>query len=54
MSLLDKPWVTGFTPQQQPPYQPVTYFTYWAVIGSFNNWNIITLSNKDTTSEAFE
>ena len=32
----------------------VTYFTYWPVIGSFNNWNIITLSNKDTKSEAFE
>ena len=35
-------------------YRPVTDFSYWPVIGSFNNWNIITLSQKATTSEAFE
>ena len=28
--------------------------SYWPVIGSFNNWNIITLSHRATTSETFE
>ena len=52
--ILEKPWVHGFPPQQHPHYQPVTDFTYWQLLGSFNNWNINTLSHKETTSEAFE
>ena len=51
--ILDKPWFRGLSPQQKPRYQPVTYFTYWPFLGSFNNWNIITFSHKATTSEAF-
>ena len=35
-------------------YQPVTDFTYWTVLGSFINWNIIRLSPKSTPFEAFE
>ena len=53
-SILDQPWIRGLTPQQQPRFQPVIEFTYWQVIGSFNNWNTITLSHKATTNEAFE
>ena len=52
-SILDKPWIRGLTPQQQPRCQPVTDCTYWPVIGSFNNWNIITFSHKATIIEAF-
>ena len=52
--MLDKLWVPGLPPQQQPCYQNLKYFTYWPVLGQFNNWNIITLSHKATTSEAFE
>ena len=52
--MIDKPWNHGLEPHQQPHYQPVIYFTYWQLIGSFNNWNIITLLHKETTSEAFE
>ena len=52
--MLDKPWVHRLTPLQQTRYQPVTYCTYLPVIGSFKNWNIITLSHKVKTSEAFE
>ena len=52
--MLDKSWIIGFTPQKQLRYQPVAYCSYWPFIGSFNNWNIITLSHKATTSEAFE
>ena len=53
-SRLDKPWVTGLPPQQQPRYQSVIYYKHWTVIYSFNNCNIIKLSHKFTTSEAFE
>ena len=41
-----KPWIHGFTPQKKLRHQPVTYFTYLPMIVSFNNWNIITLSQK--------
>ena len=52
--MLDKSWIRGLTPQQQPRYQPVIYCTYWKVLGYFNNWNIMTLSYKATTSKDFE
>ena len=53
-SMLDKPWVNVLPPQQQPRYQPVTYCTYCTLLGSFNNWNIITFPHKATTGEIFE
>ena len=52
--MLDKPWVHGLPPEQKMHYQPVTEFTYWTVLGSFNNCNIITFSYKATASEDFE
>ena len=42
-SILDQPWVPVFTEQQQLCSQPVKDCTYWPVLGSFNNWNIIKL-----------
>ena len=39
--MLDKTWATCVPPQQQPFYQPVKYFTYWTMLGFFNNWNTI-------------
>ena len=53
-SMLDKSWITGLAPKQQPCYQPVTNWSYWPVLSSFNNWNIIIFSHKATTSEALE
>ena len=52
--MLYKPWVTGLLQNQQLHYQYVNDCTYWPVIGSFNNYNIITLSHKSTTSESIE
>ena len=52
--IIDKSWIHGLKPQQQPLCQPVTYCTYWPVLGSFNNWNIITLTRKSTTTDVFE
>ena len=53
-SMLDKPWITCLTPKQQPRYRPVTDCSYWPILGSFNNCNIIILSQKSTTSEDFD
>ena len=38
---------------KQARYQPVTNFTYWPVLGSYNNWNIIELTPKLTPFEEF-
>ena len=40
-SMLDKPWISGISSDKQYRYKPVTKFTYWSVLGSFKNWNII-------------
>ena len=52
--MLENIWITVLPPQKQLRYQPETDFTYWPLLGPFNNWNVITLSHKSTTSEAFE
>ena len=52
--MLDKPCIYGIPPEKQDRYKTVTKFTYWPVLGSFNNWNIIPLSNKSTSSDAFD
>ena len=54
MSMVDKPFIPGFSPQQQPHYQPETEFIYCPVLVSFKNCNIIALSHKATTGEVFE
>ena len=43
-----------YTIKKQACYQPVTDFTYWPVLVSYNNLNIIHLSQKSTPFEAFE
>ena len=53
-SIIDKPWISGIPPDEQERYKPVTNCTYWSVLGSFNNWNIIQLSQKLTPSDAFD
>ena len=51
---LDQPWIKGFTENQQPRYQPIKDLTYWPVLGSFDNWNIIKLSHKATSGEEID
>ena len=53
-SMLDKPWISGIKSKKQAIYQPVTSCTYWPVLGSYNNWNIIDITSKSTTFEAFD
>ena len=52
--MLDKPWISGISSDKQERYKLVTKFTYWPVLGSFNNWNIIQLSPKSTLSDKLD
>ena len=53
-SMLDKPWISGILSKKQACYQPVSNCTYWPVMGSYNNWNIINLTPKSIPFEAFD
>ena len=53
-SMLDKTWISGKQPEKQERYILVTKCTYWPVLGSFNNWNKIELSQKSTSSDTFD
>ena len=53
-SMMDKPWISGIPSKKQARYQPVTIYTYWPVLGSYNNWNIIGLTPKATPFEEFD
>ena len=53
-SMLDKPWISGMPPGKKERYKPVTKCTYWPVLGSFNNWNMIELSQNSTSSDTFD
>ena len=52
--MLDKPWISGIPPDEKECYKPVTKCTYWPVLGSFNNWNIIQLSHNSTPYDSFD
>ena len=53
-SMLDKPWIFGIPSEKQERYKPVTKCTYWLLLGTFNNWNILELSSKSTSSEIID
>ena len=40
--------------KKQARYQLFTDFTYWQFLGSYNNFNIIHLTPKSTSFEAFD
>ena len=52
-SMTEKPWISGISSYKQECYKPVTKCTYWSILGYFNNWNIIGLSPKSTSSDTF-
>ena len=49
--MLGQPWTPSVPVDQQPRYQTIKYCTHSTVLGSFNNWNIILLSHKATSTE---
>ena len=53
-SMLDKPWISGIPSQKQAHYQPFANCTYWPVLGSYKNWNVIELTPKYRHFEAFD
>ena len=52
--MLEKPWISGIPSEKKAYYQPVTNYTYFPVLGSDNNFNIIELTPKSTHFEAFD
>ena len=46
--------ISGTPPDKQQRYKPAIKCTYWTVLGYFNNWNIIQLSQKSTPSDTFD
>ena len=48
-TMLDKPCDPGVEPTQKPRNQPAFDFTYWSVLGTFNEWNIIQFIKKTTS-----
>ena len=52
--MMYKPWIYGIPSKKHARYQPVINCTYWTVLGSYNNWNIIELTPKSTPFEAFQ
>ena len=53
-SIIDKPWISGISSDKQERYKTVTKCTYWPVLGSLNNLNIIELSPKSTSYDTFD
>ena len=51
--MLDKPSIFVIPLDTQERYKPVTKCTYWPVLGSFNNWNVINLSQKSISSDSY-
>ena len=52
--MLDNHWIYGILSKKQARCQPVTNFTYWPVLVSYNNFNIIKITPKSTPFEAFD
>ena len=45
-SMPDKPWISGINSKKHSRYQPVTNCTYWPILGSYDNWDIIEITPK--------
>ena len=51
--MLYKPWDPGVSHTAHTHYNPVVDCPYWPVLGTFNNWNIVYFTKKNTSSEEF-
>ena len=52
--MIDKNWTSGIPLDEQERYNPVTKCTYWPILGSFTNSNMMQLSQKSTPSDEFD
>ena len=48
---LDKTWIPGKNGKEHPQYADVPNCVYVGILDSFNKWNIIIFSNKETEQE---
>ena len=53
-SMLEKPFISGILSKKQAHCQPVTNCTYFPVLVSYSNWNIIELTPKSTPFGGFD
>ena len=53
-TILEKPWDYKVDHRKHLYCQPVVGCTYWTLVGSFNNCNIIQFINKTPSSEEFD
>ena len=51
--MMYKPWISVKPSYEQELYKPVTKCNDWPVLGSFNNCNIVPLSQKSTPYDKF-
>ena len=51
ISILDQLWIYGIPSKKQTCSQPLIDCTYWPVLVSYKNWNIIHLTPKSTPFE---
>ena len=54
LSLIPSRTTWCISSDKQYRYKTVTKCTYFPVLGAFNNWNIIQLSSKSTSSDTFD
>ena len=52
--MMYKPCIDVILSKKQARYQPVANCTYWPVLGSYNNCNIIELTPKSIPFGAFD
>ena len=52
--MIELTWTPSVKEHQQPHSQHAKYFTYWPVLGYFNNWDIIQLSHRETWFEEID
>ena len=52
--MLYKPCISGILSDKQECYKPVIDCNYLKLLGPFNNWNIIQLSQKPTPYDTFD
>ena len=49
--MLDKKWISGVRPENQPCYSPVLNCKYHDILGNYNNWIIMPFMKCSNVSE---
>ena len=49
--MLYNPWAPGAAYAQHPRHQPIFDCTYQSMLVTFNKWNMVKFTNKNTSNE---